>query len=286
MVEEQRYLLPYIAVACGPSYALFTSSGIFTVPCGVNRVRVLVVGGGGGGGSGAAGGGAAGSVKIGVFDVQPNEALKVTVGKGGKGSTLKLGSCVQDSIAGERSSFARLLRADGGGNHSGSCFASWQGASGGSGGGEGCTNETGRCRSGAGGSGGFNGNKSSGGRTYGVGSGQGAYAEQFKQFRFNLITSGAGGRGSVHDAPGGGGAGGVLINDNSPIAGSGAKPSGAEGGRGYGSGGGSGFLELEDDKAAPIHNEGGKGADGVVYVEWWWENPTRKSPSITLQSTI
>ena len=70
-----------VGVECGPSYALFTKSGIFTVPCGVNRVRVLVVGGGGGGGSGASGGGAAGFVKAGEFGVEPNEIIKVTVGK-------------------------------------------------------------------------------------------------------------------------------------------------------------------------------------------------------------
>ena len=236
-----------------------------------------MVGGGGGGGSGAAGGGAAGFVKTGVFDVEPNEALKVTVGKGGKGSTRKEGSCTQDSTAGERSSFGRLLRADGGGNHNGTCYESWKGASGGSGGGEGCVTETGRCRSGTGGSGGSPGNKSSAGRTYGVGLGQGRFAEQLKQFQFNFISVGIAGIGKVHEAPGGGGAAGVLINNESPLANGGAKPSGADGGKGYGAGGGGGFLESDDDKAAPIHHEGGNGSDGVVYVEWWWEQSAREN---------
>ena len=238
------------------------------MPCGVNRVRVLVVGGGGGGGSGAAGGGAAGIVKTGVFDVEPNEVIKVTVGKKGNGSTRKEGSCAQDSTPGERSSFGRLLRADGGGNHNGTCYESWKGATGGSGGGEGCSTETGRCRSGAGGIGGSPGNNASSGRAYGVGLGQGLFAEQLKQFRFNFISVGAPGKGSFHEAPGGGGAAGILINNESLSATGGANPFGANGGKGYGAGGGSGFLESDDDKAAAIYIEGGSGSDGVVYIEW------------------
>ena len=66
--------------------------------------------------------------------------------KGGKGSTRKESNCTQDSTAGERSSFGHLLRADGGGNHNGTCYKSWKGPSGGSGGGEGCITETGRSK--------------------------------------------------------------------------------------------------------------------------------------------
>ena len=78
---------------------MFTSSGIFTVPCGVHRVNVLVVGGGGGGGSGAAGGGASGFVHVGSFEVEPLMNVSITVGKGGAGSTRKTNNCTQVKIA-------------------------------------------------------------------------------------------------------------------------------------------------------------------------------------------
>ena len=83
---------------CPPSFALFTSSGVFTVPCGVHRVNVLVVGGGGGGGSGAAGGGASGFVHGGSFEVEPLMNVRITVGKGGAGSTRKTKNCTQVRI--------------------------------------------------------------------------------------------------------------------------------------------------------------------------------------------
>lgn len=152
-------------------FAIFNTNDLFTVPCGANRMRVLVVGGGGGGGSGAAGGGAAGFVRSEVFEVAPNVVVKITVGKGGKGSTLK-DNCRQDSQSGGRSSFGGFIHADGGENHKGPCYDNWQGASGGSGGGEGCIHSRGYCRSGAGGSGGSNGNNASRGETFGFGTGQ------------------------------------------------------------------------------------------------------------------
>lgn len=74
---------------------MFTSSGVFTVPCGVYRIKVLAIGGGAGGGSGAAAGGASGFVKVGEFEVDPLMNVSVRVGPGGNGSTRKVNNCTQ-----------------------------------------------------------------------------------------------------------------------------------------------------------------------------------------------
>ena len=246
------------------------------MPCGANRVRVLVVGGGGGGGSGAAGGGAAGFVCSEVFEVEQLVVVKISVGKGGKGSTRK-DTCRQDSRYGARSSFGGFLHADGGGSHNGPCFENWQGASGGSGGGEGCINSGGYCSSGSGGSGGSNGNYSSRGQAFGIGKGQSSYSAQLKQFRMSSITVGAGGKGRLYAAAGGGGGGGVFIDGSGPSAEDGERPIGEMGGKGFGAGGGSGFLDSNEMKTSPhIYHRGDVGADGVVYIEWWWESKSSK----------
>lgn len=254
-----------------PQFALFNSSGFFTVPCGVYRVRALVVGAGGGGGSGAAGGGAAGYVRSGVLEVEPHVVVKITVGRGGKGSTTK-GDCRQDSQSGGRSSFGGFLYADGGSSHKGTCFDNRHGASGGSGGGESCTNFMGYCRSGAGGSRGSNGNIAARGQSFGRGRGQGDYMEQLRSFRGSLFTAGAGGKGRLSAASGGGGGGGILVNCWGPSAGDGEVPIGAQGGRGFGAGGGSGFLDSNEENSSQLFHSGGDGADGVVYVEWGFDS--------------
>jgi hypothetical protein len=66
---------------------VFTSSGTFTVPTGITKVKVTVVGGGGGGGSfnsgsylGGGGGGAA--IEI-ISGLTPGGTVSVTVGAGG-----------------------------------------------------------------------------------------------------------------------------------------------------------------------------------------------------------
>lgn len=240
------------------------------MPRGVSRARVLVVGGGGGGGSGPAAGGAAGYVNSGAFDVTPNLKIKVVVGKGGQGSTRK-STCDQNSRPGGVSAFGKLVVANGGGNHQGSCPKSWAGPSGGSGGGEGCYNTTTWCESGAGGAGGYYGNKSTGGQTYGPGSVQGTYANHLQLFCFTQFTAGAGGKGQLEDSAGGGGAGGVLVEGDGPNAGSGESSVGSEGGKGYGAGGGSGgFLGPDyNNSTEAIFYGGGSGSDGFVYVEWF-----------------
>lgn len=246
------------------AFAIFNASGFFKVPCGANRLRVLVVGGGGGGGSGTAGGGGAGFVKSSIFEVEPNVIIEITVGAGGKGSTRK-DTCLQNSQPGGRSSFGSVLHAEGGDNHKGPCTTNSHGSSGGTGGGAGCVNIKGYCHSGAGGSGGSDGSNASRGQSSGPGAGQGNYNEQLKLFRNSSITAGAGGRGKLYAAAGGGGGGGILINGLGPVAGSGQEPAGSQGGKGYGAGGGSGFLQPNQNQ----FHSGGNGADGVVYVEWY-----------------
>ena len=231
-------------------------------------MRVLIVGGGGGGGSGAAGGGAAGFVRSEVFELKPNVVVKITVGKGGKGSTLK-DNCSQDSQPGGRSfsvdTFTRMAEK----TTRVPVIYNWQGASGGSGGGEGCNYTSGYCGSGSGGSGGSNGNYASHGETFGFGRGQGNYTKILKQFNQSSISAGAGGKGRLYAAAGGGGAGGILIDGLGPSGGDGAQPAGSQGGKGYGAGGGSGFIDLNKKYYFNTFLNGGDGADGVVYIEWF-----------------
>jgi hypothetical protein len=95
---------------------VFTSSGTFTVPAGVTKVKVTVVGGGGGGGGansgsfsggGGAGGGAA--IKV-VSGLTPASTVSVTVGTGGGGSNYGSGY----GGAGNTSSFGAYCSATGG----------------------------------------------------------------------------------------------------------------------------------------------------------------------------
>lgn len=107
--------------AAGLSYArfpttkIFESSGSFTVPAGVTKVRVRVVGGGGGsaGGNASAGGagGSGGGYSEGVFDVSAGEVYAVTVGSGGAGGVNNGGV----GKTGGASSFGNLISATGGG---------------------------------------------------------------------------------------------------------------------------------------------------------------------------
>jgi hypothetical protein len=77
----------------GPNFQAFTSPGTFTVPPGITRVKVTVIGGGGGGttyntgvgGSGAGGG--AGGLNINfVTGLTPGGTVPVTVGAAGAGA--------------------------------------------------------------------------------------------------------------------------------------------------------------------------------------------------------
>jgi len=73
-----------------PKPQVFTSSGTFVVPAGVNRLEVEMWGGGGGGGNGSmgtgnpgGGGGGAGAYSVNYFQVTPGASYTVNVGGGG-----------------------------------------------------------------------------------------------------------------------------------------------------------------------------------------------------------
>ena len=106
------------AVRTQASHQLFTSSGSWTCPTGVTKVKATVIGGGGGGAAklsadcgnfveGAGGG--TGGLAIGYYTVVPGTAYTITVGAGGVGyNTGAAGS-------GQTSSFASFCSATGGG---------------------------------------------------------------------------------------------------------------------------------------------------------------------------
>lgn len=106
---------------------VFTSSGTFTVPAGVNKIKVTCVGGGGGGSGNEYSGyvsitspypqasftggmsGAAGGQSVGVYSVTPSTGYTVTIGAGGAGGTV-----YNAGSAGGTSSFHTFCSATGG----------------------------------------------------------------------------------------------------------------------------------------------------------------------------
>lgn len=104
---------------------VFTANGNFTVPAGVTKLFVSLVGGGGGGAgalSGApyfGGGGGSGGVKYrNPISVTPGQVIAVTIGAGGAGGIgSALGGTYANSngTAGGTTSFGALLSASGGG---------------------------------------------------------------------------------------------------------------------------------------------------------------------------
>lgn len=71
------------------NWQVFTSSGTFTVPTGITKVKVTVVGGGGGGNTNwyyAGGGGGGAAIKI-ITGLTPGATISVTVGAGGAQNT-------------------------------------------------------------------------------------------------------------------------------------------------------------------------------------------------------
>jgi len=84
-------------VIVGASGQAFTTNGTFTIPTGVTKVKVTVVGGGGGGSTGATvskvarvggSGGGGGTAIAYLTGLTPGNTLAVTIGGGGAG-----GSC-------------------------------------------------------------------------------------------------------------------------------------------------------------------------------------------------
>jgi hypothetical protein len=94
----------------GGGHQLFTASGTFIVPSGVNKVWVICVGGAGSGGgmhSSAKEAGTTGFSTMGSIVVTPGSSIAVTVGQGGAGT-------VNNGISGGESSFGSYLSAAGG----------------------------------------------------------------------------------------------------------------------------------------------------------------------------
>jgi len=228
-----------------PPYQVFTSSGTFTVPAGVNSIRVCVVGGGGGGGGGHSGGGGSGHVRTGTYSVSPGQSISITVGAGGTGGPNGGGS----GTNGNSSSITGIQTASGGSGAGNST----SGGSGGSGGGGGCN---------AGNPGGTGGTNGGNGGSCTYSGGAGGNFNSLAIFSTGLaITAGAGGAGGNTSHAGGGGGGGVEITGYSVNGSDGVNQLSGKGGRGFGGGGGGGGY------AGPYY-QGGNGAAGVVYIEW------------------
>ncbi len=236
-------------------WQVFEQSGDFTVPEGVERLRVLAVGGGGGGGGGYNGAGGSGYVANASLDVEPGQVIPVTVGTAGRGADAHPGNNIPRGVDGARSAFGVLLSANGGQTTPGQ---NTRGGHGGSGGGGSCN---GGPLGGAGGSNGANG----GGCTYPGGTGQGAFVPLLAIFGQREVAAGQGGAGGRSAYSGAGGGGGVLIDGEGPAAEDGGRAESGDGGQGYGAGGGSGGCCFGGDRS---RESGGSGADGVVYVEW------------------
>ena len=86
-------------------WQVFTSSGTFTVPSSVTKIRVRVLGAGCGGTNGGRGG-CGGGYAFGEFAVTPGAAYTVTIGAGGVGGA--------SPSAGGTTSFGALISATGG----------------------------------------------------------------------------------------------------------------------------------------------------------------------------
>lgn len=90
----------------------FTTSGTFTVPVGITKVKVTVVGAGGAGGSAtttaASAGGSAGGAAIKIVAVSPGALIPITIGSGGAPALGSTGG------TGGTSSFGSIFSATGG----------------------------------------------------------------------------------------------------------------------------------------------------------------------------
>jgi hypothetical protein len=108
-----QYKLPALRPGFSQIQA-FTNSGTFTVPIGVTRLRVTVIGGGGAGGTHPnipSGGGGAGGVGVHILSgLTPGSSIAVTVGTGGAAITSGTGN----GGNGGTSSFGTYVSATGG----------------------------------------------------------------------------------------------------------------------------------------------------------------------------
>ena len=212
---------------------VFTSNGTFTVPTGITRIKLTMVGGGGGGGGGyndnaAGGGGGAGVIENWWYPVTPAAELAVVIGAGGTG-----GPSNQTGAAGESTTFNTVIIAPGG-----------------SGG-------IGQAAGGAGGAG-------------GVASGippTAATGNTGKSPLPEVYAGGAGqSTGGTDNVGGGGGAPRILgVGGNGGTFGAPSSPQPGADGTGYGGGGGGGSW---GNSGGNQGSAGGAGAPGICIVEW------------------
>ena len=247
------------------------------IPKGVTSIRVLAIGPGGNGGTGRASGGGSGRLQFDNYLVTPDENYSISFGN--NYTLFEAYNLSQVSNANNKSIFAdggqagmengctdsqRDLDRGGNGGSGGSCYPC--GAV-----------DKGRLSLIEGGS---KGNKGSDAYchpdeckvTCGGGTGQSmsTWVPILRQFKHQSIKAGQGGISGNYSKDqkmlgGGGGGGGILIDNEGPWAeyiSHGVDGVNGEGGKGYGAGGGGGGVKNE------TKYEGGKGKDGIVYIEW------------------
>lgn len=118
------------SVYAGPQAQAFTGNGTFTIPTGITRVKVTVVGGGGGGargvistnGTSASGGAGGGTAIKWLSGLTPGNTLSVTVGGGGAGRTSTTGSGTaggNSSVASGTQTISTITGNGGGGGQTG-----------------------------------------------------------------------------------------------------------------------------------------------------------------------
>lgn len=107
---------------------VFTSSGTFTVPSGVTKLKLTCVGGGGGGGGysqrgsyfGSGGSGGGGGASEGVLTVTSGQTISVTIGAGGgAGGSLGSGGTAGSGASGGSTIFDVITAGGGGGGGGG-----------------------------------------------------------------------------------------------------------------------------------------------------------------------
>jgi hypothetical protein len=178
---------------------VFTSSGTFTVPINVTKVKVTVVGGGGSGNNGGSnngggGGGAGGCAIKWITGLTPGSSVSVTAGTGG--ASISNATAGTNGNAGGASSFGAYCSASGGG---GAVSTLYTGGAGGAGTG-GDINLTG-------------------------GAGEGS------QYNSSYANGAGGGGGGVFGGGGAGGGGGNYYNNQTNVSGA---TYGSGGAGGYG----------------------------------------------------
>lgn len=242
-----------------------TSTQNYTIPAGYSIVDIFCVGGGGGGSGGskyiAGGGGAGGYTKtVKGISVSSGQVLACTIGVGGaKGSGANTGSAALRGGTGGATSVTRsgttLCSASGG-------VGAYDipGASGGSGGGEGCSDNANRTGY-VGGSNGGNGNGTGNG-----GKGQGTTTRAFGESSGTLYSGGGGGTvmsisSGASGGSGGGGHGGGY-SDNTISYGVSAGGSNTGGG----GGGGGGYPSSGAAGGASKGGDGGAGGSGIIIL--------------------